>query len=929
MSMSAEARIGNYESDNQTTSSWDTVSEIVYSGAVDKTKDQTEKGKIVPFPNNEAEGSSVEDSNESGITERDVDFFKNNPSELSTLVQDLIQMRGGAESTNMGTWDKEKRAYVGPDGMPRDWAHLVGYLKRNEGKIKDVLEEYKAREELADEVQGYIDDPSTVSELAKSIIDLRGADSANQGTWDKEKRAYIGPDGMPRDWAHLVGYLKGNPGAIASVLMERNMREKNADSVKYYQENPSEISALVTELIDCRGTDSVNQGTWDKEKRAYVGPDGMPRDWAHLVGYLKRNPGALAPVIEECKKLGISVKGSEVADKPIKVAEEAEVIAPITNVEEPKEEVNDTQEEVEETTAEEEGDIENNDDTSGSAEDNADSEADKASEVNVEDIDISDGNIINMARRTFLTSAAEWCKSKGITPERIRDMAENDIMYLVQLYEQDYQKNKAEKAEAKAEGDRNEIMSVLSDGEIIALGGVENITLNELNNMSAEELAATKEKIRGGIIADLMSAELVGLVDDDGMTLGDLKKMSLNNLVEFRNGLGDKIKDKLTSPDMVMSIAAIDGNLTINDIRAMSFKDVRALYAKALGVAKNTTENPSENAEIDPTNYSINGAEPIHLTAEQIISLGPDASAAVKASVDVALGEWNRVSDRRRKRYLNGDFSMIKDNFTAHQMRTFLDYCRQIGIIQGDSPTDYKMPNIKDEKPGQEKPAPEYIELENDGDYIVINDDRPYEQYLAEKKAALDRRAARELSNLVEADEFKPTREPVFIMASDKRIRELNPDKVISDEDMKYIRKALTEYNTSTEEERSKMIDDIDYASAGKTLHRYNLIAAYEGAVEAAEAPVALPPEITATDEQIRSWNGGGEIDAGEMNAIHAAIDTWNLSREAIANGNITDPQARYRINQAMGTLRLYNILDKFVQAPNKPSGSNNETQAA
>ena len=89
------------------------------------------------------ESEVTEEQDESSISKEDVEYFKNNPKELSDLVADLVKLRGGADAIKEGaTWNKEMRAYVGEDGLPRDWAHLTGYLKRNPDAIGSVLEEY-------------------------------------------------------------------------------------------------------------------------------------------------------------------------------------------------------------------------------------------------------------------------------------------------------------------------------------------------------------------------------------------------------------------------------------------------------------------------------------------------------------------------------------------------------------------------------------------------------------------------------------------------------------------------------------------------------------------------------------------------------------------------------------------------------------------
>lgn len=99
------------------------------------------------------EASDAEDD-ESSISENDIEYFKKNPKELSDLVAGLVKLRGGADAIKEGaTWDKDMRAYVGADGLPRDWAHLTGYLKRNPDAIGQVLKEYNELQ-AADDDEG-------------------------------------------------------------------------------------------------------------------------------------------------------------------------------------------------------------------------------------------------------------------------------------------------------------------------------------------------------------------------------------------------------------------------------------------------------------------------------------------------------------------------------------------------------------------------------------------------------------------------------------------------------------------------------------------------------------------------------------------------------------------------------------------------------
>ena len=84
-----------------------------------------------------------------------------------------------------------------------------------------------------------------------------------------------------------------------------------------------DIDSLAQELIAAR-KDAKEGATWDKDQRTYVGDDGLPRDWAHLVGYLKKNPDAIKTATETLNNLRGENKSAEEpdAEKDVKEAED-------------------------------------------------------------------------------------------------------------------------------------------------------------------------------------------------------------------------------------------------------------------------------------------------------------------------------------------------------------------------------------------------------------------------------------------------------------------------------------------------------------------------------------------------------------------------------------------------------------------------------
>ena len=107
-----------------------------------------------------------------------------------------------------------------------EWEQMAAEAK-NEQANKELLDKYfSGTYKVGDKVE-------TVDDVITELIDLRGgADSIKQGTWDKDKLAYIGDDGMPRDYAHLKNYVNNNHEALLTLIDERSrlMAEKNKEN---------------------------------------------------------------------------------------------------------------------------------------------------------------------------------------------------------------------------------------------------------------------------------------------------------------------------------------------------------------------------------------------------------------------------------------------------------------------------------------------------------------------------------------------------------------------------------------------------------------------------------------------------------------------------------------------------------------------------
>lgn len=61
--------------------------------------------------------------------------------ETSELIQEVIKLRGGAESVKQGKWDNDQKAHIDANGMPTDYAHLMRYVQENPDAIETLTAE--------------------------------------------------------------------------------------------------------------------------------------------------------------------------------------------------------------------------------------------------------------------------------------------------------------------------------------------------------------------------------------------------------------------------------------------------------------------------------------------------------------------------------------------------------------------------------------------------------------------------------------------------------------------------------------------------------------------------------------------------------------------------------------------------------------------
>ena len=164
----------------------------------------------------------------------------------------------------------------------------------------------------------YREHPDELKDFVAGLVELRGgADKVSEGaTWDAEQRTHVDAHGVPRDWAHLTHFLRENPDQIDRFVEEYK-------NLEYFKNHPEDLSKFVAELIRLRGgADSVSEGaTWDTEQVTHTDKDGTPRDWAHLTGYLKKNPDQLGRFVNEYMDLKEVEDAAAAAEEELAAAE--------------------------------------------------------------------------------------------------------------------------------------------------------------------------------------------------------------------------------------------------------------------------------------------------------------------------------------------------------------------------------------------------------------------------------------------------------------------------------------------------------------------------------------------------------------------------------------------------------------------------------
>ena len=114
--------------------------------------------------------------------------------------------------------------------------------------------------------------PLDAGELAEELVKARG-DMRAGATWDSEKRAYIGDeDGLPRDWAHLVSYLRNNPDAMKTAQDVLNkLRSQNTETQNTPAAAPTPAPANIPSIMRPKAEENQSNlpGIMQKRDKLY------------------------------------------------------------------------------------------------------------------------------------------------------------------------------------------------------------------------------------------------------------------------------------------------------------------------------------------------------------------------------------------------------------------------------------------------------------------------------------------------------------------------------------------------------------------------------------------------------------------------------------------------------------------------------------
>ena len=206
----------------------------------------------------------VDKKDDNGISQEDIDKFTNNPKLIDALAQDLVAAR--KDMKEGATWDKEKRSYIGEDGLPRDWAHLVGHLKSNPEAIKTAVE---SLQKLQSENNPTEDQPS--DDNIEDDADASGEDGEQKRA---EALSFIRSRAAVKFYSEL--------GIVAAELDDKTNEEleelkiKIENKISNKETNEDKFAAIFADVFAAPDKYMPASRTGDNDAEPKV--DGEPKD---------------------------------------------------------------------------------------------------------------------------------------------------------------------------------------------------------------------------------------------------------------------------------------------------------------------------------------------------------------------------------------------------------------------------------------------------------------------------------------------------------------------------------------------------------------------------------------------------------------------------------------------------------------------------
>ena len=539
--------------------------------------------------------------------------------------------------------------------------------------------------------------PLDAGKLAEELIKARG-DMRAGATWDSEKRAYIGDDdGLPRDWAHLVSYLRNNPDAMKTAQDVLNkLRSQNTET----QSTPAPTSApaYIPSIMRPKAEENQSNLPGIMQKR-----DKLYRD-AYGITYTEKPQF----VIEAEEKVAKDYPAPAPAPAPAPVepqpASDGSNPAPVES-QSASDGSNPAPVESQPASAEPGSSVANN------PEDNAAKvEKEKAEEV----------------RRKY--AASVLCGN-----ELTKNWLERDNIPFSY-----FEKEDIETIEKRLETYKKDFIKMVLSNEVLskALEGM-NLSINDLESMPLEKLLAIEFDDGDGPDDDN---------DPDG---GGKKKAESDNSEESGSG---NASEKPPVPESGAEKDAMDGG----------FESV---------------------IDLGPLGKQVSRVE---FTSEQIDARERDEidSYKIKKAVEV----WNSATDEERRSFMDGSWDglsiddMLSGKKGKEDTKGLYDAMRVL--------MDY----------GYIGPIANVAEIRNDPNITA-------EALEEKKKIELDGGiAANSSAQTVEkANGYKTKNNTESILVSDKRIEELSGRKPSADE-LKTIRDCIHVWNLANPVSRSKML---------------------------------------------------------------------------------------------------------------------------